>query len=130
MERTMIHKIFILLLVLIGAGLLLFRGDVFSSVIRENEKIYIVDRTGYQWDITQAVSLGFEPEGFQYGIGKDAFTPLDEKEVKEENSRVFPFLRVIGITEGTEAKAFSVPKLSRHEIANSEIDSQPIAAAY
>lgn len=126
----MIHKIFILLLVLIGAGLLLFRGDVFSSVIRENEKIYIVDRTGYQWDITQAVSLGFEPEGFQYGIGKDAFTPLDEKEVKEENSRVFPFLRVIGITEGTEAKAFSVPKLSRHEIANSEIDSQPIAAAY
>ena len=126
----MIHKIFILLLVLIGAGLLLFRGDVFSSVIRENEKIYIVDRTGYQWDITQAVSLGFEPEGFQYGIGKDAFTPLDEKEVKEENRRVFPFLRVIGITEGTEAKAFSVPKLSRHEIANSEIDSQPIAAAY
>ncbi|NIO16686.1 MAG: hypothetical protein GTN70_06770, partial [Deltaproteobacteria bacterium] len=47
-----------------------------SSVIREGEKSYIVDMTGEKWDVTQAVTLGFEPEGFQYGIGKNAFTPL------------------------------------------------------
>jgi hypothetical protein len=39
-------------------------------------------------------------------------------------------MRVIGIAEGDEAKAWSVRKLSRHEIANSSIGGDAIAVGY
>ncbi|MFP4072050.1 MAG: hypothetical protein ACLFTB_08360, partial [Desulfovibrionales bacterium] len=30
----------------------------------------ITDRTGETWDLSQAVTEGFEPEKFQYGLGR------------------------------------------------------------
>ena len=35
----------------------------------EKSKIYISDRRGERWDITQAVSIGFKPEKFQFVLG-------------------------------------------------------------
>ncbi len=40
-----------------------------------------MDRTGERWDITQAVSMGFDPDRFEFGIGRNAFYPLDENDV-------------------------------------------------
>ncbi|MEN8262875.1 MAG: hypothetical protein ABFR82_05385 [Nitrospirota bacterium] len=100
-----------------------------SFVVREEGKVYIVDQTGARWDVTQAESIGFKPEKFQYGMGRNFFTPLDDSNLSDkpdENSK----LRVIGITDGTDAKAYSVPKLSRHEIANSKIGEKPVAVGY
>ncbi len=100
-----------------------------AFVEREEGKVYIVDQTGARWDVTQAESIGFKPERFQYGMGRNFFTPLDDSKLSDkpdENSK----LRVIGITEGTDAKAYSVPKLSRHEIANSKIGEKPVAVGY
>ena len=105
-------------------------GTAFSSVVREADKIYIVDRTGERWDVTQAKSIGFDPHRFQYGIGREAFTPLDESYLNDDTFFVSRGLRVIGVTVGTEAHAYSVPKLRRHEIANTTIDSKPIAVGY
>ena len=105
-------------------------GTAFSSVLREADKIYIVDQTGERWDVTQAKSIGFDPHRFQYGIGKEAFTPLDESYLRYDTRVVSKGLRVIGVTAGTEAHAYSVPKLRRHEIANTKIDSEPIAVGY
>jgi hypothetical protein len=105
-------------------------STAFSLVLQEADKIYIVDQTGERWDVTKAKSIGFDPHRFQYGIGKEAFTPLDESNLSNNTSYVSKGLRVIGVSGGTEAHAYSVPKLRRHEIANTTIDSEPIAVGY
>ena len=117
-------------LMIMGVYLFLFPGEAETFVIREEGKSYIVDRTGARWDVTQAESIGFKPEGFQYGLGKDAFTPLDDREMDSDPDAVSPYLRVIGITAGEESRAYSVPRLRWHEVANSQIGDTPIAAAY
>ena len=105
-------------------------GVTFSRAVQENGKSYIVDLHGERWDVTQAESIGFDPERFRHGIGRNAFTPLDDSHLKAGNTNVSSNTRVIGISDGKEARAYSVPRLYRHEIANSKIGEQAIAAAY
>lgn len=102
----------------------------FAEVIKKNGKTFIRDRKGEKWDITQAVSIGFNPNEFEYGLGRNAFSPLDDSFLQEATANTPQRLRVLGVTGGNETKAFAIPKLSRHEIANSSIDDKPIAAAY
>ena len=52
-------------------------GKAFSSLIDEQGKTYIMDRTGERWDVTQAESIGFRPDRFQYGIGRNTISQLD-----------------------------------------------------
>ena len=101
-----------------------------APVVKEGGKTYIVDRTGYKWDVTQAESIGFKPDRFQYGMGKDAFTPLDASVLSDDKKHVPDDLRVIGVEEGTSSQAYSVQKLRSHEIANSTIGRKPIAVGY
>ncbi len=101
-----------------------------SLVVREDGKTYIVDRTGERWDVTQAESLGFKPEKFQYGLGKDAFTPLDDTHLVDDYSGISKDLRIIGVDDGSRSQAYSVPRLSFHEISNSMLGSEPIAVGY
>ena len=118
---------FLVMVFIVG---LIFAGLASASVIRDGKKVYIEDHTGERWDVTQAKSIGFKPERFQYGIGRNAFTPLDDSFLAEDTSSLSHNPRVIGVTDGTEAKAYSVPKLRYHEIANSHIGEEPIAAGY
>jgi hypothetical protein len=101
-----------------------------APVIREDGKTYIVDQRGERWDVTQAQTLGFAPKGFQYGIGRNAFTPLTDSYVRKGGEDISGGTRVIGVTEGKETRAYSVPRLSRHEIANSTLGGKQIAVAY
>ncbi len=126
----MLRKFIFLILFFLGMDFFMAPGDLFAFVVREEGKAYIVDRTGERWDVTQAESIGFQAEGFQYGIGKNAFTPLDDSSMSEKNTGTSPRLRIIGISEDGNAKAYSIPKLRNHEVANSQIGSKPIAAAY
>jgi len=103
---------------------------VLSFVQEDGNKTYIVDQTGERWDITQAKSIGFRPERFQFGIGRNAFTPLDDSQLSDGSIALSENLRIIGIAEGTEAQAYSIPKLGRHEIANTNIGSKPIGVGY
>jgi hypothetical protein len=105
-------------------------GTAFSSVIEEEKKTYIMDRTGERWDVTQAGSIGFSPERFQYGIGRNTIPPLDNSHFSVGPYRVPEGLRVIGVTEGPAVQAYSVPNLTRHEIANTEIGGKKIAVGY
>ena len=41
-----------------------------SRVHQEDDKVYLIDRTGQRWDVTQAESLGFKFEDNLWGIGK------------------------------------------------------------
>ena len=101
-----------------------------AFVILKGQKVYIEDQDGERWDVTQAKSLGFKPERFQYGIGRNAFTPLDDSSLSDASSAVLRNPRVIGITDGTEARAYAIPKLRYHEIANTRIGTKPVAAGY
>jgi hypothetical protein len=101
-----------------------------ATVIKENGKTRIVDQRGERWDVTQAESLGFDPRGFQYGIGRSAFTPLDDSRVRKEDDGIPESTRVIGVKEGASPRAFSVPSLGSHEVANSNLGGKPIAVGY
>jgi len=126
----MFRKIIMLKTILLGLILAIALSEAFSRVIEENGNTYIVDRHGERWDVTQAVSIGFEPHRFQHGIGRDAFTPLDDSQFSRDNAGVRRDERVIGIAEGQHANAYAVSKLWRHEVANSFVGDRPIAAAY
>ena len=126
----MFRKIIMLKTILLGLILAIALSQAFSRVIEENDNTYIVDRHGERWDVTQAVSIGFEPHRFQHGIGRDAFTPLDDSQFSRDNAGVRRDERVIGIAEGQHANAYAVSKLWRHEVANSFVGDRPIAAAY
>jgi hypothetical protein len=102
----------------------------FSRIVQDGEKTYIVDLHGERWDITQARSVGFEPERFQHGIGRHAFTPLDDSYLSEDTSGMDDHHRVIGISDGKAANAYSVSRLWRHETANGFLGGQPVTAAY
>ena len=126
MFRILIGAKIILLGLILGIAL----SQAFSRVIEEKGKTYIVDRHGERWDITQAVSIGFKPHRFQHGIGRNAFTPLDDSQFSDANDPVRRNERIIGIAEGESANAYAISKLWRHEVANSQIGDTPIAAAY
>ncbi len=126
--RIIVYVLFFLLIIF--AGCVKVDEAAFSNVRHENGKTYIIDRTGDKWDITQAVTLGFKPENFQYGIGKNTFTTLDDSLLTESSPDLPNNMRVIGIEDGEDAKAYSVGKLSRHEISNSKLGEKPVAVGY
>jgi len=129
----MFHKTSYLYMVImalaLSAAVALLAG-AFSKVIHDGDSTYIVDQHGERWDVTQARSVGFMPERFQHGIGRNAFTPLDDSSLKDKSRQASKSLRVIGISDGKEANAYSVERLRRHEVANSSIGNKQIAAAY
>jgi hypothetical protein len=125
-----ISLLYIFILALVLSGAIALQAGAFSKVVHDGDRTYIVDRHGEQWDVTQARSIGFMPDRFQHGIGRNAFTPLDDSSLKDDSRKATKSLRVIGISDGKKAKAYSVERLWRHEVANSSIGDKPIAAAY
>jgi len=117
----------IFLLLVVGVSM---SAQAFPTVKKQGGRIVIHDRHGEAWEVTQAASIGFDPEKFQYGIGRHAFTPLDDTGLTTDKGSVSSGLRVIGVAEDGDARAYSVPKLSRHEVANSTIAASPIAVGY
>ncbi len=117
----------------ISIALAVVAGFVLSAhgrVKTDGDRVMIVDRWGEHWDVTQARSLGFKPERFQYGIGRNAFETLDDTHMATPKNDVSKRLRVIGVQEGEQAQAYSVRRLVRHEIANTTIGSKRIAVGY
>ncbi|MEJ2638939.1 MAG: DUF3179 domain-containing (seleno)protein [Desulfosarcinaceae bacterium] len=103
-----------------------------AEIVEADGKTSIVDQTGERWEISQAMTLGFRPEGFQFGIGRNAIRPLRGEELKSDGADLPESTRIIGIADeaGDIAHAYSVRRLTRHEIANTQLGATPIAAAY
>ncbi len=99
-------------------------------VITENGRTYIEDRLGERWDVTQAKKLGFIPQRFQYGIGKNAFVPLHDEDFTDDRPSTLSSTRIIGVAVDGDSHAYAVSRLSRHEIANTTIAGRAIAAGY
>ena len=121
----------IFMMILIVAALLVTGLSHASARVQyDGDRVFIIDRTGTAWDVTQAKSLGFDPRRFQYGIGKNAFTPLGDDQVLQKPERIRDHHRVIGIRHKGEAHAYSVDRLRFHEIANTKIGDAHISAGY
>jgi len=115
--------------IIITSFFFLQSGTAYSYVTRVKNKTYLVDQTGEKWDVTQAKSIGFDPHSFQYGIGKNSFTTLNDFHLKD-NASSLKDSRVIGIANESESQAYSISKLRSHEIANTTLGSNPIAVGY
>ncbi len=112
-------------------ALLLWGSWVSAALVeREGSRVWIIDRMGEKWEVTEAEKQGFVPDNFQYGIGKDAIVPLGEGAFLGKRERTSGVKRVIGFAAGEASKAVSVERLVRHEILNTEIGGTPVAAAY
>ncbi len=114
----------------LGIALIFVSISSAAYVLNKGEKTYIQDQRGEHWDVTQAKTLGFRPGSFQYGIGKNAFTPLDDSYLSHGSSSNFQNPRVIGVADGSQAQAYAVPKLKYHEIANTKINDKKITVGY
>ena len=99
-------------------------------VVREGDRVYIEDRLGERWDVTQAETLGFKPHRFQFGIGKNAFTPLSNEDFDGDGLAPSLNSRVIGISIDDNAHAYTVDRLRHHETANTTIAGKAIVAGY
>ncbi|MCP3952508.1 MAG: DUF3179 domain-containing protein [Desulfobacterales bacterium] len=120
----------ILFTILTLATVVLVSQSSGTTAVKEGEKVYIVDQTGEHWDITQAVSIGFNPRYFEFGIGRNAFHPLGENNWQATPQDTYSQMRVIGVTGNGDAHAYSVAKLGSHETANTYLGSAPIVAGY
>ena len=120
----------IIVLTLISALLLTASACFAARVVSMGDRVYIEDRTGELWDVTQSRELGFVPSKFQHGIGKNAFTPLQDEDFGDERLSNFFNTRIIGISIDNDAHAYAVSRLSKHEIANTEISGKAIVAGY
>ncbi len=111
---------------------LLWTASVCSGawVVTKGDRVYIEDRTGERWDVTQSQKLGFIPQRFQYGIGKNAFVPLQDKDLGDERPPGFSNTRIIGISIDDNAHAYVVSRLRNHEIANTTIAGRAIVVGY
>ncbi|RMG98657.1 MAG: DUF3179 domain-containing protein [Candidatus Dadabacteria bacterium] len=112
------------------AAVLAATGAPGAQVERQGGRVFLVDQRGERWEVTEAERRGFRPEGFQYGIGRDAFVPLTDDGLREPVPPPPPGLRVIGVGRGREARAYSVPLLRGHEVANAWVGEDPVAVAY
>ena len=100
------------------------------SPVAASDAVLITDQKGEKWDVTQAKSLGFDPMGFQFGIGRNAIVPLGPEALKAPPETLPSYDRVIGVSQNGEAHAYRVRRLNMHEVANTTLGDTAIAAAY
>ena len=100
-----------------------------------DEQVFITDRTGKKWDVTHAVpKYGFDPSNFQYGLGPHAITPINNPEMLSPGDKGYPVVdsaeAVIGLEIDGDARAYSIRKLSKHEVVNDRFGGKDVAVVY
>ncbi len=98
-------------------------------------KIVITDRTGKSWDVTHAVlEYGFDPDGFQFGIGPHAIQPIMRPEMLCKTDAGYPSaangMLVMGVELNGAVRAYPLTVMSRHEVAIEKFGEAHVAVAY
>ena len=124
------------------AGLLACSSSTSSSaaedpapVVQQEKRIFIIDRTGKQWDVTHAVKkYGFNADEFQFGLGPNAIPPINNPIFVQIGDPSFPSLNqtflVIGTILNDEARAYPLFTLPSHEVVNDRCGDQYVAIGY
>ena len=105
------------------------------KIVREDDNIYIVDRTNKKWDVTHAVTeYGFKAESFQYGLGPNAIKPINNPQMINPGESGYPAsnntIQIIGTTLYSNIRAYPLNVLSNHEIVNETFTGLPVAVGY
>ena len=120
---------------IIGCSSLTSSGPSRATLNEEDEKIFIVDRTGKKWDVTHAKeNYDMEPSEFQFGLGPNAITPIQNAKMLSLGEEGYPhdserFL-ILGTTLNGDTRAYPISELTRHEIADEKIGLVYVAVAY
>jgi len=106
-----------------------------TEIIREDDKIYIVDNTSKKWDVTHASNVyGLHPNNFQYGLGPFAIEPINNPVMLSKGENGYPSSNntstVIGANFYNSVRAYPLNVLSRHEIVNEIFSDNHVAVAY
>lgn len=105
-----------------------------------DDTIFIVDRTGKWWNVTHAVEqYGFEPYGFQFGLGPHAIKPIDEPLFLCPQDEGYPGFDegavdstplVMGVAMNGHVRAYPLSIMSKHEVVNENFGQVHVAVAY
>ena len=123
--------------VLIAANSFAGRGDPRKSatrvgrheIVRQDGNIHIVDRKGERWNITRAVEkYGMRPRHFHYGLGRGAFTPITDPDIRDEPEQGDP--EIFGVTRNGVTRAYDVLAVKRHETLMDRIGREPVMVAH
>ena len=106
-----------------------------ADIKRENNKIYIIDNTGKKWDVTHAFErYGMKSENYQYGLGPYAIQPINLPMMLSPGDAGYPkdnsTETVIGVNIAGDIRAYSIAKLSRHEVVNDVIGGVYVSVVY
>ncbi len=98
-------------------------------------KFIIVDATGKAWDVTHAVNeYGFDPDGFEFGLGPDAIRPILDPQLVCEGEEGYPqdnwSALVIGTELNGDARAYALADMRIHEIVDEKFGETHVAVAY
>ena len=100
-----------------------------------NQKIWIVDRTGKKWDITHAVDrYEFVPENFQFGLGPYAIEPVNDPKMLTPEDDGYPDSGddqlVIGVKLNGHVRAYPLRYLVDYEVVNERFEDALVAVTY
>ena len=98
-------------------------------------KIFIMDLTGKQWDITHAVNTyGMVQANWGHGLGQYAITPINDPVMLPPGDRGYPaddfFDIVLGVSISGDARAYSIIHLTSHEVVNDFVGGSYVAPVY
>jgi hypothetical protein len=89
---------------------------------------------GEWFDITESP---LDPEGYQFGIGKDRIQAIDEPRFVSINERAELAAErfndrtiVIGYAAGGQAKAYPIEILEAHELVNDTVGGKPVTVGW
>jgi hypothetical protein len=101
----------------------------------DSSRIFIIDHTGKEWDVTHAVNeYDFNPKNFQYGLGPFAIRPILEPNLLSPDDPGYPSVneseRVIGTVINGIARAYPLSILRNHEVVDEQFGPTYVAVAY
>lgn len=111
------------------------RPEVAQATTVVPEQIILVDKTGYEWDVTNAVlKHSIHLQWWDNGLGRFTISPainprmagpgqlgwLDEGNLAE----------VVAVDMNGDQRAYKIGDLNAHEVADDVVDGVPLAATY
>ena len=124
-----------MLLMCMGCSSVEGPAEEVTQIKEVDDRIFIVDQTGKEWDITHAVRVyGMRPEYWQFGLGPYAIRPIIDPKFLSLGDRGYPRSDeshlVIGTTIGGESRAYSTNDLNAHEVVDDVFDGVHVAVGW